>query len=112
MNRFQLKHGSFVETSFQICRNVLHCICMAYLKRGSAPTNTIKLTLDFDTLDRLKAHAAARKVDTTRCAYELIQEALGLREAPPATEPAAIELDAPAFDWNRVAAFNKPRDGR
>lgn len=84
---------------------------MVYQKRGSATPNVIKLTFDFDTLDRLRACAAARKVDTTRCAYELIQEALGVRQAPPAAAPATPELDSPTFDWNRVPAF-KPRDGR
>ena len=55
--------------------------------------NTIKLTFDFDTLDRLKAQARARKVTADRCAYELIQEALGVRVPPPIGEPTAPEPD-------------------
>lgn len=90
-------------------RAVLNYPGMAYQRRGSATPNVIKLTFDFDTLDRLKAEAAVRKVDTTRCAYELIQEALGARAAVAAADPA--DAAAPAFDWNSVPAF-KSRDSR
>ena len=64
---------------------------MPYQKRASAPTNTIKLTFDFDTLDVLKAEAAARRSPSLdRCAYELVQEGLGMR-APPAINVPAVE---------------------
>lgn len=71
---------------------MLDWVCMVYQKRASAPSNTVKLTLDYDTLDRLKALASERRVDATRCAYELLQEALGMRAARPQA-PTATPLD-------------------
>lgn len=66
---------------------MLDWVGMVYQKRGSAPTNTIKLTFDYDTLDQLRSKAAERKIDITRCAYELVQEALGGRQAPANRSP-------------------------
>lgn len=82
---------------------------MAYQRRAPANPNTIKLTFDFDTLDRLKAEASRRSVDTTRCAYELIQEALRLRPAAPLAVDPAPEPDSHlTFDWR---ATLKPSGG-
>ena len=72
--------------------------------RYPAQPNTIKLNLDFDTLDRLRAHAKERQLgDLTRYAYELLQEALSLRVAPSAPSSVTSETDL-TFDWRAGCA--------
>lgn len=80
---------------------------MAYQKRPTAPTNTIKLTLDFRTLDQLRAVAGARKQDVTRCAYELLQDALAKADTATAA-PIALEPDSHTPDLDR--AFREIRN--
>lgn len=75
----------------------------------TTPPNVIKLTLDFHTLDRLKALAATRKQDVTRCAYELLQECLGI-QAPPQIEAPRPAEQGRQIDLSSFDAFNtKPK---
>lgn len=64
-------------------------------KNYAPPSNQIKLTLDFRTMDRLKALAKTRNMDATRCAYELLQEVLGMIEPPPITAPSPADAIPP-----------------
>lgn len=80
-----------------------------YAARKIANPNRITLDLDYDTHDRLMAEAEARKLERHRCAYELLQEALGLRPAPVA--PAAEPPSDLTFDWRRICAPPAERGG-
>lgn len=72
--------------------------------RYPANPNQIKLNLDFDTIDRLRAVARERQqTDLTRCAYQLLQEALGMR-APAPIVPAAEPASDITFDWRKICA--------
>jgi hypothetical protein len=76
--------------------------------RYPANPNQIRLNLDFDTIDRLRAETKLRNhKDMSRCAYELLQEALGVRKLPEPVEVAEPE-PKPTFDWNAIRA-DRPR---
>ena len=84
---------------------------MVYTRQPSAP-NTIKLNLDFPTLDALKALAATRKETVERTAYAILQQALGLARDQAGAKPAEPGPDyGPAFNLDSFAAFKPKQPG-